>query len=142
MHFPFTVRYNGDYDFQIFHWWCSLMRLNCWWCSFQFARYLLFSWVSTTVSLGGIYLISVTGSIHFTIKCCFLLLFAVFHVNIWYRVGNLCFYSENLNWNVNYFANLFRYTDAAALLLRLGVAADKCNATNSQCKVPNSLVNL
>ena len=29
----------------------------------------------------------------------------------------------------------YRYTDAAAFLLRLGVAADKCNATNSQCKV-------
>ncbi|KAM6551642.1 hypothetical protein CsatB_001450 [Cannabis sativa] len=27
-----------------------------------------------------------------------------------------------------------KYTDAAAFLLRLGLAADKCNATNSQCK--------
>ncbi|CAN0920221.1 Gamma-soluble NSF attachment protein [Linum grandiflorum] len=29
---------------------------------------------------------------------------------------------------------LEKYTDAAASLLRLGLAADKCNATNSQCK--------
>ncbi|GLT65551.1 hypothetical protein SLA2020_379790 [Shorea laevis] len=27
-----------------------------------------------------------------------------------------------------------RYTDAATFLLRWGLAADKCNATNSQCK--------
>lgn len=27
-----------------------------------------------------------------------------------------------------------KYSDAAAFLLRLGLAADKCNATNSQCK--------
>ncbi|KAK7359065.1 hypothetical protein VNO77_01011 [Canavalia gladiata] len=27
-----------------------------------------------------------------------------------------------------------KYTDAASFLLRLGLAADKCNATNSQCK--------
>lgn len=31
----------------------------------------------------------------------------------------------------------YRYTDAAAFLLRLGLAADKCNASNSQCKVWN-----
>ncbi|POO03276.1 NSF attachment protein [Trema orientale] len=29
---------------------------------------------------------------------------------------------------------LIGYSDAAAFLLRLGLAADKCNATNSQCK--------
>lgn len=28
-----------------------------------------------------------------------------------------------------------RYTDAATFLLRWGLAADKCSATNSQCKV-------
>lgn len=28
-----------------------------------------------------------------------------------------------------------RFTDAATFFLRLGVAADKCDATNSQCKV-------
>jgi len=30
---------------------------------------------------------------------------------------------------------LCRYVDAATLMLRLGLAADKCNAVNSQCKV-------
>lgn len=30
---------------------------------------------------------------------------------------------------------IYRYTDAAAFLLRWGLAADKCNATHSQCKV-------
>lgn len=30
-----------------------------------------------------------------------------------------------------------RYTDAATLLLRWALAADKCNATHSQCKVEN-----
>ncbi|XP_065848017.1 gamma-soluble NSF attachment protein isoform X2 [Euphorbia lathyris] len=32
------------------------------------------------------------------------------------------------------YIKLEKYTDAAALLLRLGVGADKCNAINSQCK--------
>ncbi|KAJ9168423.1 hypothetical protein P3X46_019948 [Hevea brasiliensis] len=32
------------------------------------------------------------------------------------------------------YIKLEKYTDAAAVLLRLGLAADKCNATNSQCK--------
>ncbi|XP_073004437.1 gamma-soluble NSF attachment protein [Typha latifolia] len=32
------------------------------------------------------------------------------------------------------YIKLERYTDAAAFLLRWGVAADKCNAVNSQCK--------
>ncbi|KAG2689571.1 hypothetical protein I3843_09G144300 [Carya illinoinensis] len=32
------------------------------------------------------------------------------------------------------YVKLEKYTDAAAFLLRWGVAADKCNATNSQCK--------
>ncbi|KAJ4830291.1 hypothetical protein Tsubulata_003632 [Turnera subulata] len=32
------------------------------------------------------------------------------------------------------YIKLNKYTDAAAVLLRLGLAADKCNATNSQCK--------
>ncbi|KAF3450175.1 hypothetical protein FNV43_RR06255 [Rhamnella rubrinervis] len=32
------------------------------------------------------------------------------------------------------YVKLEKYTDAAAFLLRLGLAADKCNATNSQCK--------
>ena len=30
---------------------------------------------------------------------------------------------------------ILRYTDAATFLLRLGLAADKCNARYSQCKV-------
>lgn len=34
---------------------------------------------------------------------------------------------------------IHRYTDAASSLLRLGLAADKCNATNSQSKVWNSI---
>ncbi|XP_044507464.1 gamma-soluble NSF attachment protein-like [Mangifera indica] len=34
----------------------------------------------------------------------------------------------------NIYIKLEKYTDAAAFLLRLGLAADKCNATNSQCK--------
>ncbi|KAH7568484.1 hypothetical protein JRO89_XS06G0005800 [Xanthoceras sorbifolium] len=34
----------------------------------------------------------------------------------------------------NVYIKLEKYTDAAAFLLRLGLAADKCNATNSQCK--------
>jgi hypothetical protein len=33
------------------------------------------------------------------------------------------------------FGFLCRYSDAAAFHLRLGSAADKCNAINSQCKV-------
>ncbi|OMO82634.1 NSF attachment protein [Corchorus olitorius] len=32
------------------------------------------------------------------------------------------------------YVKLEKYTDAAAFLLRLGLAADKCNARNSQCK--------
>lgn len=32
------------------------------------------------------------------------------------------------------YIKLEKYTDAAAFLLRLGLAADKCSATNSQCK--------
>ncbi|CAL9016121.1 unnamed protein product [Prunus brigantina] len=32
------------------------------------------------------------------------------------------------------YIKLEKYTDAAAFLLRWGLAADKCNATNSQCK--------
>ncbi|EEF32488.1 gamma-soluble nsf attachment protein, putative [Ricinus communis] len=32
------------------------------------------------------------------------------------------------------YIKLEKYTDAAAILLRLGVAASNCNATNSQCK--------
>lgn len=32
------------------------------------------------------------------------------------------------------YIKLEKYTDAAAVLLRLGLAADKCSATNSQCK--------
>ncbi|XVF23069.1 hypothetical protein REPUB_Repub13aG0006200 [Reevesia pubescens] len=32
------------------------------------------------------------------------------------------------------YVKLEKYTDAATFLLRLGLAADKCNATNSQCK--------
>ncbi|CAL0304871.1 unnamed protein product [Lupinus luteus] len=32
------------------------------------------------------------------------------------------------------YIKLEKYTDAASVLLRLGLAADKCNATNSQCK--------
>ncbi|KAL5578228.1 hypothetical protein UlMin_019927 [Ulmus minor] len=32
------------------------------------------------------------------------------------------------------YIKLEKYTDAAAFLLRLGLAADHCNATNSQCK--------
>ncbi|KAJ0082598.1 hypothetical protein Patl1_11594 [Pistacia atlantica] len=35
----------------------------------------------------------------------------------------------------NVYIKLEKYTDAAAFLLRLGLAADKCKATNSQCKV-------
>ncbi|BFG28315.1 gamma-soluble NSF attachment protein [Prunus yedoensis var. nudiflora] len=34
----------------------------------------------------------------------------------------------------NVYIKLEKYTDAAAFLLRWGLAADKCNATNSQCK--------
>ncbi|XP_031262391.1 gamma-soluble NSF attachment protein [Pistacia vera] len=34
----------------------------------------------------------------------------------------------------NVYIKLEKYTDAAAFLLRLGLAADKCKATNSQCK--------
>ncbi|XWS20734.1 hypothetical protein CRYUN_Cryun31cG0127900 [Craigia yunnanensis] len=32
------------------------------------------------------------------------------------------------------YVKLEKYTDAATFLLRLGLAADKCNASNSQCK--------
>ncbi|KAJ1440014.1 Tetratricopeptide-like helical domain superfamily [Sesbania bispinosa] len=32
------------------------------------------------------------------------------------------------------YIKLEKYTDAASFLLRLGLSADKCNATNSQCK--------
>ncbi|KAF1875740.1 hypothetical protein Lal_00006370, partial [Lupinus albus] len=32
------------------------------------------------------------------------------------------------------YIKLEKYTDAASFLLKLGLAADKCNATNSQCK--------
>lgn len=32
-------------------------------------------------------------------------------------------------------STVLRYADAAAFLLRLGLAADKCNASNSQFKV-------
>ncbi|KAF5475482.1 hypothetical protein F2P56_007284 [Juglans regia] len=35
---------------------------------------------------------------------------------------------------ISVYVKLEKYTDAAAFLLRWGVAADKCNATNSQCK--------
>ncbi|XP_020536089.1 gamma-soluble NSF attachment protein isoform X1 [Jatropha curcas] len=35
---------------------------------------------------------------------------------------------------ISVYIKLEKYTDAAAILLRLGLAADKCNATNSQCK--------
>lgn len=34
----------------------------------------------------------------------------------------------------NVYLKLEKYTDAASFLLKWGVAADKCNATNSQCK--------
>lgn len=34
----------------------------------------------------------------------------------------------------NLYIKLEKFTDAATFLLRLGVAADKCNAANSQCK--------
>ncbi|KAK7411733.1 hypothetical protein VNO78_03171 [Psophocarpus tetragonolobus] len=34
----------------------------------------------------------------------------------------------------NVYIKLEKYTDAASFMLRLGLAADKCNATNSQCK--------
>ncbi|KAL2971202.1 hypothetical protein AAZX31_15G182000 [Glycine max] len=34
----------------------------------------------------------------------------------------------------NVYIKLEKYTDAASFMLRLGFAADKCNATNSQCK--------
>nr|KJB56351.1 hypothetical protein B456_009G116300 [Gossypium raimondii] len=37
-------------------------------------------------------------------------------------------------------AKAARYTDAVAFLLKLGLAADKCNATNSQCKAYLSAV--
>ncbi|BBH01238.1 gamma-soluble NSF attachment protein [Prunus dulcis] len=37
------------------------------------------------------------------------------------------------------YIKLEKYTDAAAFLLRWGLAADKCNATNSQCKKLSSL---
>ncbi|XP_022873554.1 gamma-soluble NSF attachment protein-like [Olea europaea var. sylvestris] len=33
-----------------------------------------------------------------------------------------------------WFCYLYRYADAATFLLRLALAADKCNATHSQCK--------
>ncbi|KAJ6314001.1 hypothetical protein OIU78_017619 [Salix suchowensis] len=32
------------------------------------------------------------------------------------------------------YIKLEKYSDAASSLLQLGLAADKCNATNSQCK--------
>nr|KYP55109.1 Gamma-soluble NSF attachment protein [Cajanus cajan] len=34
----------------------------------------------------------------------------------------------------NVYIKLEKYTDAASFMLRLGLAADKCNASNSQCK--------
>ncbi|KAB2081211.1 hypothetical protein ES319_A05G116800v1 [Gossypium barbadense] len=40
----------------------------------------------------------------------------------------------------NIYVKLEKYTDAVAFLLKLGLAADKCNATNSQCKAYLSAV--
>ncbi|KAG8494877.1 hypothetical protein CXB51_012472 [Gossypium anomalum] len=40
----------------------------------------------------------------------------------------------------NIYLKLEKYTDAVAFLLKLGLAADKCNATNSQCKAYLSAV--
>uniref|UniRef100_A0A6N2KA05 Gamma-soluble NSF attachment protein n=1 Tax=Salix viminalis TaxID=40686 RepID=A0A6N2KA05_SALVM len=39
-----------------------------------------------------------------------------------------------------YISKVFMYSDAASSLLQLGLAADKCNATNSQCKVVDAFL--
>jgi hypothetical protein len=64
-------------------------------------------------------------------------------VNVTWCVNISLLYVDDLHYffEASYiFFLIHRYTDAASSLLRLGLAADKCNATNSQTKVWNIII--